>query len=150
MNVAEFRKRININSKVVVEEKEYKIKQLVKFRLADGDWYMKLFFTDGNVLADDLDENIFILVKEIETDFKLPFSKKLIYQDKEFKFSYDAQAVVEEVSGEGVFKMGDSEKFWDYEAEDGSYLSLGMDDKTSKRMDLVGKIIRVTDVAVVN
>lgn len=150
MNVAKFREQININSKVTVEGREYKIKQLVKFRLLDGDWYMKLFFTDGNVLADDLDENIFILVKEIETDFELPFSEKLVYQSKEFKFSYDARAVAEEVFGEGVFKVGDSEKFWDYEAEDGSYLSLGIDDKTGKRMDLVGKIIKPVDVTVVN
>ena len=150
MNVAKFRKQININSKVIVEGKEYKIKQLVKFRLADGDWYMRLFFTDGNVLADDLGENIFILVKKIETDFELPFPKKLVYQNKEFKFSYDARAVAEEVFGEGVFRVGDSEKFWDYEAEDGSYLSLGIDDKTGKRMDLVGKIVKQVDVTVIN
>jgi len=69
MNVQEFREKLKLNSKVVIDDSEFRIKQLVKFRLDDGDYYMKLFFTNGYVLADDLDENMFILVKEIDSEF---------------------------------------------------------------------------------
>ena len=149
MNVAEFRKRIKFDSKLIIEGEEINIKQLVKFRLSDGSIYLKLFLDRGFVLADDLDENIFILVKEIETDFKQPFPKKIVYSNKEFRFTYDAHATAEEVEGDGMFKVGDSERFWDYEAADGSYLSLGLDSKTGKRMDLTGKIISSDNVEII-
>jgi len=149
MNVSEFRKKINIKSKVIVEGEEYKIKQLVRFRLDDGSFYIKLFFTDGHVLADDLDENMFIFVKEIDTDFQMPFPREVVYDGKKFKFSYKAHAVVEEVMGVGQFQVNDSEKFWDYETENGDYLSLGMDDKTDKRMDLVGKIVSNNEIKII-
>jgi hypothetical protein len=142
MQVKEFRKTIKLNSIIIIEDKEFKIQQLVKFRLNDGSYYIKLFFTNGYVLADDLDENIFILVREIDTDFKLPFEKELVFNDQNFNFTYSADAIAEEVKGDGQFKINDQEKFWDYEAEQGNYLSLGIDKKTGKRMDLVGKIIQ--------
>ncbi len=149
MNVKEFRKKIKSNSKIVIENKEFKIQQLVKFRLDNGDYYMKLFLIGGYVLADDLERNIFILVREIKTDFKEPFPERIIYSNEEFIFTYDAHATAEEVWGVGVFRVGDSEKFWDYETKDGKYLSLGMDDKTGERMDLVGKIVNIDDVEII-
>ena len=150
MHVKEFREKIKLSSKVIVEGKKFKIKQLVKFRLNTGDYYTKLFFTNGYVLADDLDEDMFILVKEIDTDFTRPFPKNIAYNNRNFEFSYEAEAITEEVTGEGQFKVGDEEKFWDYETEEGDYLSLGIDIKTEKRMDLIGKIVNAEKVKVLN
>jgi hypothetical protein len=148
MNVKQFREKIKFNSKVIVEGQEFKIQQLIKFRLGDDNYYVKLFFTNGYVLADDLEENMFILVKRIDTNFQQPFSKQVEYDNKKFKFTYRAQAVAEEVAGEGEFKIGSTERFWDYETSAGEYLSLGIDEKTEKRMDLTGKIVDNNDVTI--
>ena len=113
----------------------------IKFRFDDGSFYIKLFLNDGYVFADDLNENMFLLVKEIKTTFKLPFPNELTFQNKQFKFLYNAHAVAEEIQGEEIFKKGDSERFWDYKAKDNSYLSLGINDKTGGRLDFYGRII---------
>jgi len=101
---------------------------------------------DGYVFADDLNENSFILVKETKTDFHLPFPEKLNFDGKEFEFLYCAHAIAKEIKGEEIFKLGDSEKFWDYKASDGSYLSLGINDKTGERFDDYGRIINPLEI----
>lgn len=141
MNVTEFRNKIKPNIKMIIDDKEFTVKEVVKFRFDDGEFYMKCFLSDDYIFADDLNEDMFILVKEVKTLFKHPFPKELAYQGKNFKFSYTAHAVAEKIWGEEIFKKGDGETFWDYEAEDGSYLSLGIYDNTKESLDFYGKII---------
>ena len=66
-----------------------------------------------------------------------------------FTFQYSAHAVAIEVEGDEIFSEGEGERFWDYEARDGSYLSLGILDKTGKRMDLCGKVIQEDELDLV-
>ena len=73
---------------------------------------------------------------------KMIFDGNVDFDGKKFKFLYTAHATAEEIQGEEIFKKGDSEKFWDYKAEDNSYLSLGINDKAGERMDFYGRIVR--------
>ncbi|MFC1656516.1 DUF4178 domain-containing protein [Patescibacteria group bacterium] len=146
MKISEFRKKIKSGITLNIESKDYKVKQVVKFRFDDGSFYIKCFLNDGYVLADDLGEEMFILVKEVKTPFQKPFPKKLEYRSKRFKFIYNAHAIAEEVWGQEIFKKGESERFWDYESEDGDYLSLGIVDKTNQKLDFYGKIISGNDL----
>lgn len=146
MKVQEFRKRIKPNLKIIVGDQIFLVKSVVKFRFDDGNFYIKCFLNNKYVLADDDNENIFVLVKEVKTKIKDPFKKSIIYDQKKFHFSYKAHAVAEEVLGEEIFKKGESESFWDYQAADGSYLSLGITDKTNGRMDFYGKKIKEIDL----
>ena len=141
MTVKEFREQVKPYLKLSVAGKDFLIKQVVKFRFDDGNFYIKCFLSDGYVFADDLNENIFLLVKEIKTLFAPPFLKELDFDAKKFKFLYSAHAVAEEVYGDEIFKKSEGEKFWDYKSVDGSYLSLGAEDKTGDRMDFYGKIL---------
>jgi len=147
MDVVEFRSKIKPNIRLVIEDKEYTVKEVVKFRLDDGSFYIKCFLSNDCVFADDLNENMFLLVKEIKAPFQEPFPQKLNFQGKEFKFLYTAHAVAEEIQGEEIFKKGDGERFWDYKAEDNSYLSLGIKDKAKGRLDFYGKIVANNDVS---
>lgn len=142
MEVAEFRSKINLNLGLSIEGKEFNIKEIVKFRFDDGSFYIKCFLSDGYVFADDLNENMFLLVKEVKTLFQRPFPQELDFQGKQFKFLYTAHAVAEEIQGEEIFKKGGGERFWDYQTEDNSYLSLGINDKTGERLDFYGRIIK--------
>ena len=148
MNVSDFRKSIKLSSKLFIEGKEFTIRQIVKFRFDDGSIYFKLFLNDGYVFADDSNENIYLLVKEVQTSFSLPFPEELYYDGKHFGFSYEAHAVAEEFWGEEIFKKGDAEKFSDYKANDGeSYLSLGVRDDGEK-LDFYGKIVIPNEVMI--
>jgi len=141
MKVTEFRLKIKANIKLSADNREFIVKEVVKFRFDDGSFYIKCFLSDDYVFADDLNENTFLLVKEIKTPFLQPFPEKLDFDGKKFNFLYTAHAIAEEIQGEEIFKRGDSEKFWDFKAEDNSYLSLGIKDETNDRLDFYGKIV---------
>lgn len=146
MNVEEFRKNIKAGSKVIADGREFIAEQVIKFRYDDGSFYIKCFLTDGFVLADDSNDDFFVLVKEIQNDIREPFPESLEHDGKQFKFLFEAHAVAEESQGKEIFKKGDSEKFWDYESKDGSYLSLGIHDQTGERQDFYGKTIGEVEV----
>ena len=146
MKVSEFRKKIKADITINIEGKDYQIKEVVKFRFDDDSFYIKCFLSNEFVLADDSDQEIFILVKEVKTSFQQPFPKKLEYKDKQFKFLYSAHAIAEKTWGKEIFKKGNSERFWDYESEDRYYLSLGNVDQTNQRLDFYGKIIPSEDI----
>ncbi len=141
MTVQEFREKVRPFLKLSIDGKDFLIKEVVKFRLDDGSFYIKCWLNDGYVFADDLNENMFILVKKVKTLFVQPFAKKLEFDAKKFIFLYSAHAIAEEIQGREIFKKRESEKFWDYKSEDNSYLSLGVVDQTKERADFYGWII---------
>lgn len=143
MDVEEFRNKVNIDCVLIIDKIAYIIKELVKFRLDDGSSYIKCYLNNGYIFADDESENTFLLVKPMKNDIAEPFSKKVKFDGKEFDFLYVAHATAIKTFGDNsYFPQGQSEKFWDYKAEDGSYLSLGINDQTSQRADFYGKIIQ--------
>jgi len=140
MTVKEFRDKVKPHVKLSISGKDFLIKQVVRFRFDDGSFYIKCWLSDDYVFADDINENMFLLVKETKTLFVQPFGDELKFDAKKFKFLYSAHAVAEEVYGDEVFKKGDGETFWDYKSEDGRYLSLGIKDDTKDRLDFYGQI----------
>jgi hypothetical protein len=146
MDVKEFRSKIEAGVKLIVEGKEYKVKQVIKFRFDDGDFYIKCFLNNNYVFADDLDNDTFLLVRETRTSIQKPFPKRIVFKDKDFEFFYTAHAVAEEIQGKEIFKKGESETFWDYKTADDSYLSLGIIDSTKQRLDFYGKIIKKENI----
>jgi len=147
MDVAQFRQRIRPDITLSIGGKDFVVKEVINFRFDDGSHYIKCFLSDDFVFADDLNENMFLLVQEVKTPFQQPFLSELDFEGKKFKFLYTAHAVAEEIHGEEMFKKGEGERFWDYVADDNSYLSLGMKDGVAERLDFYGKIISNDAVA---
>lgn len=148
MDISEFRQKIKAGKKLLVKDQEFLVKEVIKFRFDDGSFYIKCFLSDDYVLADDLKENIFLLVKETKTPFSEPFPQKLNFQERGFDFLFTAHAIAEEIEGEKIFKIGGSERFWDYKAKDNSYLSLGINDQTGERLDFYGRILENNEIKV--
>lgn len=146
MQVPEFRQKIKPQMKVRIGNREFPVREVVKFRFDDGTFYIKCFLSGGYVLADDLKENIFLLVKEVKTAVPEPFPPELKFQGKQLKFLYTAHAVAEDIQGEEIFKKGESERFWDYQGRDGSYLSLGVNDQTKERLDFAGRVVKPAEL----
>jgi hypothetical protein len=149
MNVKDFRKKIKPDSIIVIDGKEYKIETLIKFRFDDGSYYIKCYFSNGMVFAEDETENNYVFVEPVETEFGEPFPEKLNFQKKDYNFIYFAHAVAQVVSNDKHFKVGEGERFWDYQANDGSYLSLGINDLTGRKEDYCGKIVHPESVDLV-
>lgn len=141
MNVKEFREKIKPGLRLSVGGKDFLVREVVRFRFDDESFYIKCWLQGDYVFADDLNENMFILVKETKTEFIQPFGDELNFGGKKFKFLYSAHAVAEEIFGEEIFKKGVSESFWDYKSEYGDYLSLGINDQTKERQDFYGRIV---------
>ena len=148
MNVEEFRKKIKPGLKLSADGKEFLVKEVIRFRFDDGTFYIKCILSDDYVFADDANENMFLLVKEANTQFVEPFGTELKFDGKEFKFLFSAHAIADGVYGEKIFRKGYGESFWDFRAKDGSYLSLGKKDKTGERLDFYGKIVSNNSVEI--
>lgn len=149
MNVTEFREKININSKLIIKNSEYKIRELIKFRYDDGSLYTKCYLENDFVFADDLNSNTFLLVKPVNQSLSFPYPKEFSFDGKQFKFLFEAHAVADEIYGEDIFfKKDEGEKFWDYQADDGSYLSLGISDVDQHKADFYGNIIKPEELKV--
>ncbi len=149
MKIEEFREEVNLEHRVLIEDREFEILEIVHFQLDDGSIYIKLFLDDGYVLADNEEQESYILVENVNTYIEKPFPEVLEFDSKRFTFQYSAQAKAIEAHGDEIFTGGDAEKFWDYETRDGSYLSLGIVDNTGKRMDLCGKKISEEELELV-
>jgi len=142
-NVKDFREKLDINSTLRIKGKDFKIEQIVKFRMDNGDFYMKLFLENGYVLADDLEEDIFIFVKEIDVDIE----KEVLFEGKKYEFSYKAATEAEEVIGKEIFAKGAKEVYCDY-THGNDYLSLGLVESTGERMDLAGEVLKGKDIEI--
>lgn len=103
MQIEEFRDKIKPGKKLVIEGIVLGVKEVVKFRLDNGECYFKCFLDKDYIFADDSDENIYLLVEQVKTPFKPPFLNELVFDDKNFKFIYDAHAIAEEIQGEEIF-----------------------------------------------
>ncbi|MFH1767387.1 MAG: DUF4178 domain-containing protein [Patescibacteria group bacterium] len=141
MEIEKFRKTIKPGSKLIVEDKEFTVLEVIKYRFDDGGFYIKCSLSDDYVIAEDKEMNVYIIVKPVNANFTEPFPKKLKFDNKDFKFLYFAHTIAEEVWGEGRAKQGSGERFWDYMADDGSYLSLGISDESNEKVDFYGKTL---------
>lgn len=148
MQIAEFREQIKPGVKLQVKNETFIVKEVVKFRFDNGSFYIKCFLNDGFVFADDLERNMFLLVKEIKTAIKEPFPPEIDFAGKKFKFLCADYAVAEETQGEEIFQKGQSETFWDYQATDDAYLSLGIIEETKEQLDFLGKIILPNEIKI--
>ena len=146
MNVTEFREKVKPGATLLVAGQSYTVEQVVTFRMDDGSENIKCFLIDEHVFADDLAQNSYFLGKKVETPYVEPFPPRVSFEGKELEFLYTAHETAIASVGKEIYKNGESEWFWDYQAEDGSYLSIGTEDSTRERWDCFGKIIQPDEV----
>ncbi len=153
MTLEEFIAQATPGMKVKIEGKVYTIAQIVKWRmLRSGGHYHKYTLVDKTGdsnyrLAEDPGSGQFILVHIFESNID-EITPTVKVEDKEFAFGYSELCVAEKVSGKGQYKKGSMEVWWDYESQDGTYLSLGNNIKTGEREDLIGKRIDPAEIEI--
>jgi len=151
MKTQEFVGRVKSGMRVGVGEKVFEAKQKIKWRmLRSGGCYHKYVLVDregndGYRLAEDPESERFILVKVFESEID-ELASEVEVEGRGFSFSYSEFCVAEEVWGEEIYRKGAMEIWWDYEAEDGSYLSLGNSLPGGEREDLIGRWVEPEEV----
>lgn len=75
MNVKEFRAKIRAGQKITIDGKKLNVEGIIKFRLDDGSYYIKCSLSGNYIFAEDSEENVYNLLKELNTSFKQPFPK---------------------------------------------------------------------------
>lgn len=148
MEIKEFRKNVRPGKTLIVEGVSLEILQVIKYRLDDNSYYYKCYLSDKKAIAEDSEMNMYIFVDPVITRFSEPMPEILIYDNKKFHFLYETKATAEDVWGKGEFKIGDRERFWDYQAQDESYLSLGVNEMTGEKADFYGRTVAVDKVDV--
>gem|GEM_PF-1214845 len=102
-NLEEFRKNISPDCELSIQGKIYKIKEIVNFKLEDGNFYTKLILNDDYVLAEDRENNCFLFVREFHNNLELQ-EKDFVFDNKKFSFLYKTSAIAEEVYGKIIWK----------------------------------------------
>lgn len=143
----DFIKKTRPGNTILIEESKYKVVQKLKWLMLIADEsYFKYVLEDKHGKRDyrfvpDAESGRFLLCRFFKNKLIPPFPKKIKLKGKSFNFIYGEWCRVDKVWGERVYKIGDEEIWWDYEDKKNNYLSLGWDEKTGKREDLIGKWI---------
>jgi len=155
METQAFVKKANVGDKVKVSRELFTIQEIVKWKmLRSGGIYHKYALEDdkgddGYRLAEDPESGKYILVHVFEFDHQDSFLPEHAIKGKKFKFSYGEICVAVWQKGEGEHKKGTYDIWWDYEAKDGSYMSLGTALPSGEREDLIGKWIEPEEVEII-
>lgn len=154
MTTKEFVRKAKVGSRVKVAGKVFTIKEVIKWKmLRSQGFYHKYVLEDeggddGYRFAEDPDAGKFLLVHIFKFAHPDSFLPEYEIEGKRFKFSYGEVCAAAEVKGDFCHKVGDLESFWDYEAEDGSYLSLGSVLPSGEREDLIGHWVKPREVKI--
>jgi len=145
-------KEIKVGDVLDIGGTKFEVVQRIKWKmLLSNSSYIKFVLKspkgDFRLAYDDEAEK-WIFGKVVETGIKMPFGKEVIWKGKRFKFYAKEVCIAEEVQGSGKFRVGSMEAWWDFTAEDGSYISLGYDIETLEREDIVGRWVEVNEVEV--
>lgn len=155
MNTREFIKKAKAGDKVKAGRKIFTIREIVCWQmLRSGGIYHKYVLADekgdeGYRLAEDPGSGRYILVHLVKFPHSGSFLPAYQLQGKRFKFSYGEICLALWQKGKGNHQKGSWEAWWDYEAKDGSYLSLGNRFPAGKREDLIGRWVKPEDVELV-
>jgi len=113
----------------------------------DGDKKLVWFFDDSermlSIVPDDEELVLFRLIdEEVEPDDEM-----VLYQNKEYEFSYEDAGAVTGVDGDAETEEGDRYLFSDYESQDGRLIRLLSNENTGEVSAYVGQVVSEDDLS---
>ncbi|MBU1110404.1 DUF4178 domain-containing protein [Patescibacteria group bacterium] len=156
MNHKELVAKIKPGTKLKIKDVPYTVSQHIvwmqhranypydKWVLVDEKGY------DGYRLFIEANEPAMGFAKIFHHEFQEPMPDKLNFEGKAYKKVWDEFCTVERVEGNGIYKKGDGEIWWDYVSEDNKNegLSLGRSWETWEREDLKTQCLELGDVEI--
>jgi len=104
-------------------------------------WY---FDDEDGMLAIAPEEEELLLFTQI--DEELEPDEVVLFQNKEYEFTYEDAGVVAETDGETIIEEGDRYLFSDYQSADGELIRLVSNENTGETIGYVGRIVSEDDL----
>lgn len=111
----------------------------------DNETKLYWFFDDedGMLAVAPEEEELYLFTR---IDEELEPDETLLFQNKEFEFSYEDAGVVKEIEGEVAMEEEDRYLFSDYQSADGEIVRLVNDENTGETVGYVGRIVSEDDL----
>ena len=116
-----------------------------KIELDGGHTMRWLYDDDGRMISVAPQDEELILFREIENEEE-PEEEVLLYQGKEYEFSYEDAGNVLETEGDSVTEEEDRFMFSDYQAAGGEIIRLIENENTGESMAYLGKFVSDEDI----
>ncbi len=104
-------------------------------------WY---FDDEDGMFAIAPEEEELLLFTQI--DEELEPDEIVLFQNKEYEFTYEDAGVVAETDGETIIEEGDRYLFSDYQSADGEIVRLVSNENTGETIGYVGRIVSEDDL----
>lgn len=111
----------------------------------DNETKLYWFFDDedGMLAISPEDEELYLFT---QIDEELEPDEVVLFQNKEYEFSYEDAGVVAEIEGEVEMEEDDRYLFSDYQSADGEIVRLVSNENTGEAVGYVGRIVSEDDI----
>ena len=115
-----------------------------ELKLDDGAKMFWLYDDEDNMLSVVPDEEELILFQKIVEEIEP--SETILYQSKEYEFSYEDGGTVVEIQGETFVEEEDHYVFSDYQSKDGETVRLITNETTGEAVGYFGRTVSEEDI----
>jgi hypothetical protein len=112
----------------------------------DGDKELVWLNDEEHLFCIVPDDEELILFRMIEEEIE-PDDEMVLYQNKEYEFSYEDAGAVTEVTGDTDTEEGDRYMFSDYTAQDGRVIRLLSNENTGEMIAYIGQVVSEDDLS---
>lgn len=116
-----------------------------QIELDSGHTLRWLYDDEGRMLSVAPQDEELILLHEIEDELE-PDGETILYQGKEYEFSYEDAGTVLEIEGESATEEGDRYIFTDYQTAGGEIVRLIENENTGENSAYVGVYVSDEDI----
>ncbi len=112
--------------------------------LKDGSKVFWLYDDKDCMLTISPEQEELMLFQQIQEEIEP--SETILYQSKEYEFSYEDGGVVKLVEGESMVEEEDRNAFSDYQSSDGETVRLITNENTGEAMGYAGRVVLEDDI----
>lgn len=137
-----------IRAELMVDNEPFALAGKATLELEGGDVRHWLFNADGGMLAVSPDDEELVSFRLLD-EAPQPENETVVYQGKDYEFSYEDVGSVGEVEGETQVESDERYALSDYEADDGETIRLVRNEDTGDTMAFVGSLVSEDDILAV-
>ena len=145
MTIKELLKDLETGEEITVLNKPFTYLGRAEIKLDSGNNLYWMYGSDDAVVAVSPEDENLILFESIENDVE-PEEDMILFQGKEYEFSYEDAGLVSEVIGDTPIEEEDRFSFSDYAGEGGRLMRLIVNENTGDKSAYFGTVIAEDDI----
>ncbi len=116
-----------------------------ELKLDDGTKMFWLYDDEDHMLSVAPEEDELMLFQQIQEEIEP--SETILFQSKEYEFSYEDGGVIKHVDGDALVEEEDHNAFSDYQSKDGEIVRIITNDNSGEVMSYSGKTVSEDDLS---